>query len=186
MKIEETKFAGLVIIQPDCWEDERGFFMESYHADKFRDLGVTETFVQDNHSYSQKNVVRGLHFQWDPPMGKLMRVTAGRGFCVAVDIRHGSPTLGQWHGLELSAKNKLQIFAPAGFARGFCALEDGTEVQYKCSGLYNPKAESGIVWNDPDVGIQWPISSPILSSKDAGAQTLKQWLDRPESKNFSL
>jgi dTDP-4-dehydrorhamnose 3,5-epimerase len=184
MKLEKTNLSGLVIIHPDVHEDDRGFFMESYRKDKFAELGITDVFVQDNHSKSQKNVVRGLHFQWDQPMAKLMRVTAGRALCVAVDIRLKSPTLGMWHTIEISAKNKLQVYAPAGFARGFCALEDGTEVQYKCSALYNPKAESGIRWNDPDIGIEWPVTNPSLSEKDAKAQTLKEWLARPEAKLF--
>ena len=153
-------------------------------ADRFAELGLPTDFRQDNHSRSSRGVIRGLHFQWDRPMAKLMRVTVGAAFVVAVDIRKGSPTLGQWHGIELSAENKLQVWAPAGFARGFCALADGTEVQYKCTATYNAPCESGIRWNDPEIGIEWPLGERLLSSKDAGAQTLAEWLARPESDLF--
>jgi len=140
--------------------------------------------VQDNHSRSTKGVVRGLHFQWDPPMAKLMRVSMGSAFLVAVDIRKKSPTLGQWVGIEASAENRRQVWAPAGFARGFCVLSEVAEIQYKCTGLYNSKAESGICWNDPRIGIEWPVSEPSLSDKDRQAQTLERWLTRPESGHF--
>lgn len=158
--------------------------METFRADQFAEFGLPVNFVQDNHSRSARNVLRGLHFQWDPPMAKLMRVTYGSAFLVAVDIRKGSPTLGQWFGLECSAENKLQVYAPAGFARGFCVLSDFAEVQYKCTGIYNPKAESGIRWNDPAIGIRWPVAEPLLSNKDANARTLAEWLASPESGHF--
>jgi len=183
-KIESVHLDKVVVITSEVFEDERGFFMEAFRADQFKDLGLPHNFVQDNHSRSAQGVLRGLHFQWDPPMGKLMRVTYGQAFLVAVDIRKGSPTLGQWFGLEVSAENKKQVWAPAGFARGFCVLSDFAEIQYKCTGIYNPKAESGILWNDPEIGIKWPISNPTLSGKDAKAQTLNQWLSSPESENF--
>src|SRR5580692_10107497 len=141
-------------------------------------------FVQDNHSGSVRGVLRGLHFQWEPPMGKLMRVTRGTAFLVAVDIRKGSPTLGKWFGSEISAESRKQIWAPAGFARGFCTLSDFAEIQYKCTGIYNGKAESGIRWDDPEIGIRWPIADVQLSEKDRKAQTFKQWLASPESENF--
>ena len=161
--------------------------MESYRQDVFaREVGLKLNFMQDNHSRSAKGVLRGLHFQWEPPMGKLMRVTVGRAFVVAVDIRKGSATLGHWFGLEIDAETHIQIWAPAGFARGFCALTDVAEVQYKCTGIYNPAAESGIRWDDPDVAIDWPISHPILSDKDRNAQTLADWLTRPEAENFTI
>ena len=161
--------------------------MESYRQDVFaREVGLKLNFMQDNHSRSAKGVLRGLHFQWEPPMGKLMRVTVGRAFVVAVDIRKGSATLGHWLGLEIDAETHIQIWAPAGFARGFCALTDVAEVQYKCTGIYNPAAESGIRWDDPDVAIDWPISHPILSDKDRNAQTLADWLTRPEAENFTI
>jgi len=158
--------------------------METFRNDQFKDLGLPYDFVQDNHSSSMKGVMRGLHFQWEPPMGKLMRVTYGEAFLVAVDIRKNSPTLGKWYGEIVSAKNKKQIWAPAGFARGFCVLSDFAEIQYKCTGIYSNKAESGILWNDPEIGIEWPVSEPILSTKDEIAQTLSEWLKRPESNNF--
>src|SRR5690242_19834802 len=147
-KIESVHLGEVVVLQTEAFGDERGFFMEAFRADKFRDLGLPTAFVQDNHSRSSKGVLRGLHFQWDPPMGKLMRVTVGAAFLVAVDIRKGSPTLGKWVGLECTAKNRRMVWAPAGFARGFCAIEDGTEIQYKCTGLYSAKAEGAIRWND--------------------------------------
>jgi dTDP-4-dehydrorhamnose 3,5-epimerase len=158
--------------------------METFREDQFKAMGLPYHFVQDNHSRSAKGVVRGLHFQWDPPMGKLMRVSLGSAFLVAVDIRKGSPTLGQWFGTEVSAENRRQLWAPAGFARGFCVLSDIAEIQYKCTGLYNSKAESGVRWNDPRIGVQWPVDEPSLSQKDSEAQTLDQWLNKPESDHF--
>ena len=141
--VESRVLNGVVVLVPEIFEDSRGFFLESFRADHFKDLGLPTEFVQDNHSRSAKGVVRGLHFQWDPPMGKLMRVTAGSAFLIAVDIRKGSPTLGQWFGVEASTQNRRMVWAPAGFARGFCSLVDGTEIQYKCTGIYNPRGESG-------------------------------------------
>jgi dTDP-4-dehydrorhamnose 3,5-epimerase len=190
IQIESEHLNGLVVItHPDVFEDERGFFVEVFRADQFAELGLPTTFVQDNHSRSRKGVLRGLHFQWDPPMGKLMRVTVGSAFLAAVDIRKGSPTLGQWFGMEVSAQNKKQIWAPAGFARGFCVLSDYAEIQYKCTGIYSNLAESGILWNDPRVGIEWPVddvSKLVLSEKDKNAQTLDQWLASPASANFQF
>ena len=177
-------FAGCFVVTPRTFEDARGMFIESYNRDLFKSAGIDADFVLDNHSRSVKNVLRGLHFQWDPPMGKLMRVTAGRAFLVAVDLRKKSPSLGTWFGVEASPLNRKEVYAPAGFARGFASLEEGTEVQYKCSGAYNPSAESGIRFNDPELGIIWPISDPIVSEKDKNAQTLAAWLARPESDFF--
>ena len=185
IKVEARHLNGLVVLtHPDVFEDERGFFMEVFRADQFAELGLPVNFTQDNHSRSRKGVLRGLHFQWDPPMSKLMRVTYGSAFLVAVDIRKGSPTLGQWFGIEASAQNKKQVWAPPGFARGFYVLSEYAEVQYKCTGIYNSQAESGIRWNDPRVGIQWPIDDPskvVLSEKDRNARTLEEWLASPES-----
>ena len=183
-RIESTQLDGVVVLRPDRYPDDRGFFMESYRSDLFEELGLPGRFEQDNHSGSWRGALRGLHFQCERPMGKLMRATVGTAFAVAVDIRKGSPTLGRWCGFEISADNGLQIWAPPGFARGFCALSDWVEVQYKCTAVYNPAGESGIVWNDPQVGIEWPLSDPLLSAKDAAAQTLAQWLERPESDRF--
>jgi dTDP-4-dehydrorhamnose 3,5-epimerase len=186
IEIESTHLGGVVVLKPQVFEDERGFFLEAYRADQFKEAGLPYEFLQDNHSGSVKGVLRGLHFQWSPPMGKLMRVTRGEAFLVAVDIRKGSPTLGQWFGTVVSAKDRRQVWAPAGFARGFCVLSDYAEIQYKCTGIYNNKAESGILWNDPEIGIEWPvpIPDPILSDKDCKAQTLAEWLNSPESDNF--
>jgi dTDP-4-dehydrorhamnose 3,5-epimerase len=182
--IEDIK--GVYVVTPALHGDERGWFQETYKSSVFSDAGITDPFVQDNHSRSAKGVLRGLHFQWEPPMGKLMRVTAGRAFLVAVDIRKNSPTIGKWFGIEANAENKLQVYAPAGFARGFLALEDKTEVQYKCTGEYNKEAESGIAYDDPAIGISWPVLdiAYIVSEKDAAAQTLDTWLARSEADHF--
>jgi len=184
IRIESRQLDEVIVVVPEMFQDSRGFFTETYRADQFRDLGLPTEFVQDNHSRSVKGVVRGLHFQWEPPMGKLMRVTVGSAFLVAVDIRKGSPTLGQWVGVLASAENRRQVYAPANFARGFCALSDVTEIQYKCTGIYNSKAESGILWNDPAIGIEWPLKDVIVSDKDRKARTLAEWLDSTESDNF--
>ena len=184
LTIESQHLNGIMVLAPKVFEDERGFFMEVYRADHFRDLGLPADFQQDNHSRSARNVVRGLHFQWEPPMGKLMRVTQGTAFLVAVDIRKGSPTFGRWFGLEASSANKKQVWAPPGFARGFCALSEFAELQYKCTGIYNNKGESGILWNDPAIGIDWPVTNPILSPKDAKAQSLAAWAASPLSDHF--
>jgi len=185
IRIQEEHLNGVVVLAPEVFEDERGFFTEIYRADQFEELGLPTDFVQDNHSRSARNVVRGLHFQWSPPMGKLMRVTHGAAYLVAVDIRKGSPTLGSHFGIEVSAQDKRQVWAPAGFARGFCVLSDFAEIQYKCTGIYNSKAESGILWRDPEIGIEWPVKQPVLSDKDEKAQTLAQWLQTPESDFFT-
>lgn len=186
MQIIDEALNGLVVVKPKVFEDNRGFFAETYREDLFKQLNLPTQFVQDNHSSSGQGVLRGLHFQWEPPMGKIMRVTAGVAFLAAVDVRKGSPSLGKWYGLTVTAANKLQIWAPAGFARGFCVLSDFAEIQYKCTGLYNSSNESGIRWNDSEVGIEWPIDNPILSQKDSKAQTLSEWLLTPESNNFKF
>ena len=183
--VESRHLEDIVVIVPKAHRDDRGFFMEVYRADQFRDLGLPSEFVQDNHSFSRKGVIRGLHFQWEPPMGKLMRVTRGTAFLVAVDIRKGSPTLGQWFGLEASAENMKQVWAPAGFARGFCALTDEVEVQYKCTGIYNDRAESAIRWDDPDVGVEWPLKEVRLSDKDRNAHSLRVWLTSPDAEHIA-
>lgn len=184
LTIESLHLKDAVVIVPEVFKDSRGFFMETFREDQFRQHGLPTHFVQDNHSRSAKGVVRGLHFQWEPPMGKLMRVTFGSAFLVAVDIRKDSPTVGRWVGVEASAENRRQVWAPAGFARGFCVLSEAAEIQYKCTGIYNNKGESGILWNDPAIAVEWPVREPILSDKDRNAQTLAQWLARPESNNF--
>lgn len=184
IQIESRSLGDVVVMVPEIFQDSRGFFSETFRADQFRAFGLPSDFVQDNHSRSARGVVRGLHFQWDPPMAKLMRVTAGAAFLVAVDIRKGSPTLGQWSGIEASVTNRRMVWAPAGFARGFCALAEGTEIQYKCTGIYNMRAESAILWNDPDIGIRWPMTDVLVSDKDRTAHTLQEWLALPDSENF--
>jgi dTDP-4-dehydrorhamnose 3,5-epimerase len=183
LKIESCHLNEIVVVVPQVLGDSRGFFMETFRADQFRAMGLPAEFVQDNHSGSSKGVIRGLHFQWDPPMGKLMRVTSGAAFLVAVDVRKGSPTLGQWFGLEVSAENKKQVWAPYGFARGFCTLTDDCEVQYKCTGLYNRQGEGGISLADPEIGVAWPmdVTTAIISERDKSAPTLAQWLASPLS-----
>jgi dTDP-4-dehydrorhamnose 3,5-epimerase len=184
IKVESRHLRGVVVVVPEVFCDSRGFFSETFRADQFKELGLPTEFVQDNHSRSAKGVIRGLHFQWNPPMAKLMRVTAGAAFLVAVDVRKGSPTLGKWFGIEASAENRKMLWAPADFARGFCALTDGTEIQYKCTGIYNSKAESAVRWNDPAIGITWPLADVTVSEKDRVARTLAEWLASPESEYF--
>lgn len=185
LQIESRHLKEVVVIVPQVSGDSRGFFMETFRTDQFRDLGLPTEFVQDNHSRSVKGVIRGLHFQWNPPMGKLMRVTRGAAFLVAVDVRKGSPTLGKWFGVEASAENKKQVWAPYGFARGFCSLTDDCEVQYKCTGTYNSQGEAGINLGDPQVGVKWPIeiATAVISDRDRKAPTLAQWLASPLSAN---
>jgi dTDP-4-dehydrorhamnose 3,5-epimerase len=175
----------VIVIEHEVFTDDRGFFMEVFKRDQFGELGFPSTFPQINLSRSARNVVRGLHFQWEPPMGKLMRVAEGTAFLVAVDIRKGSPTLGEWVGETFSADSHRQLWAPPGFARGFCVLSSVAQIEYLCTAEYNPTGESGIRWNDPRVGIEWPVTAPILSGKDVSAQTLDEWLARPESDNFA-
>lgn len=185
LHLEETEIRDVLIIHHDQFRDARGFFMEVYRQDLFRAAGLPTSFVQVNHSRSARNVLRGLHFQWEPPMGKMMRVIAGSAFLVAVDIRKGSPSLGKWYGIELREKDGRQLWAPAGFARGFCVTSDAAEIEYLCTGTYNAKAESGVLWNDPEIGIDWPVLRPALSEKDTNAQTLAVWLESPESSQFT-
>jgi len=184
IQAEKTPIKDLIIIKPEVFKDDRGFFSEIYRKDQYEEIGVPGDFVQLNHSRSSRNILRGLHFQWEPPMGKLMRVTVGTAFLVAVDIRKGSPTLGQWAGYEISAENKLNIWAPAGFARGFCVLSEFAEIEYLTTGIYNGECEAGIAWNDPEISVDWPVNDPILSEKDQKAQLLSDWLKKDESNYF--
>jgi dTDP-4-dehydrorhamnose 3,5-epimerase len=183
-RVEPAAIEEVKVVIPEVFADDRGFFMEVYRQDLFAALGLPDRYFQLNHSRSCRGVVRGLHFQWDPPMGKLMRVIAGRAFLVAVDIRLGSPTIGRWVGVEVSADEPRLLWAPASFARGFCVLSDAAEIEYLTTGTYNRASESGIRWNDPAIGIEWPVTSPILSAKDAAAQSLQEWLARPEAAHF--
>jgi dTDP-4-dehydrorhamnose 3,5-epimerase len=184
VRVESRQLGDIVVVVSDVFRDERGFFKETYRADQFRELGLPQEFVQDNHSGSVRGVLRGLHFQWEPPMGKLMRVTRGAAFLVAVDVRKDSPTLGQWYGREVTAEDGVQIYAPAGFARGFCVLSDYAEIQYKCTGIYNSRGEGGIRWDDPELGIAWPLRDVLVSEKDKRAPMLAEWLARPEAEFF--
>lgn len=177
---------GVILFKPQIFEDERGFFMETWRSDQFEELGLPTFFMQDNHSSSIKGVIRGMHFQYDPPMGKLIRVTSGSAFVVEVDIRYNSPTLGQWVGFDLSEKNKHLIWVPPGFANGFLATSDYCEMQYKCTALWNKTGESAINWNDSKIGINWNIDHPILSEKDKNAQLLDEWLLQEASKKLSI
>ena len=186
MEIEtkRSNIKDVIVIVPETFRDSRGYFSEMYRADQFKAAGLPSSFVQVNQSGSIKNTLRGLHFQWSPPMGKLMRVNKGQAFLVAVDIRRGSPTFGRWYGAEITGGSRIQIWAPAGFARGFCVLSEYAEIQYMCTSTYNGSAESGILWNDQDIGIDWPIKEPLLSRKDANAQRLSDWLKKEESYYF--
>ena len=166
MKRIETALPGVCLIDPNLFSDSRGFFFESYHEGKFRDIGISDCFVQDNHSKSVKGTLRGLHYQLQYPQSKLCRVIQGEAFDVAVDVRHGSPTFGRWVGAILSAENKRQIYVPKGFAHGFLVLSETAEFLYKCDDFYHPEDEQGIAWNDPDIQIEWNVLYPILSNKD--------------------
>ncbi len=164
--IWKTPIEGVLLIEPKVFSDPRGFFFESYSKKKYANDGISLDFVQDNHSKSSKGVLRGLHYQISKPQDKLVRVTQGEVFDVAVDIRKNSPTFGRWVGFLLSGQNMLQLFVPKGFAHGFCVLSETAEFLYKCSDYYYPEDEGGIIWNDPDLKIDWPIIDPLLSNKD--------------------
>ncbi len=185
IRVRDTAIPDVKVVEHSVFEDARGFFIEVYKHSQFRDHGLPDTFVQLNHSRSARGVVRGLHFQWEPPMGKLMRVTEGAAFLAAVDIRPDSLTLGRWVGETFDAETRHQLWAPAGFARGFCVLSEFAQIQYLCTGEYSSN-ESGVLWDDPAIGIKWPVENPTLSAKDEKAQTLAQWLERSESRNFSV
>ncbi len=168
MQVIKTKVEGALIIEPKVFGDERGFFLESFQEKRYQELcGITDHFVQDNHSRSSKNVLRGLHFQKSKPQGKLVRVVRGEVFDVAVDIRKDSPTYGQWAGVLLSEENKKQFWVPPGLAHGFVVLSDVADFEYKCTDYYDPTDEGCLIWNDPTVAIEWPSGiAPILSEKD--------------------
>jgi dTDP-4-dehydrorhamnose 3,5-epimerase len=173
MNVIKTKLDGCVIIEPKVFGDERGFFLETFQAERYiSEAGITLPFVQDNHSRSSKSVLRGLHFQKTKPQGKLVRVVRGQVYDVAVDIRKGSLTYGQWEGLILSEENKTQLWVPPGFAHGFVVLSDTADFEYKCTDYYDPSDEGSILWNDSDLDIPWPVDNPILSNKDASADRL--------------
>jgi len=179
-RVTRTPLEGLLVVKVDYFEDDRGFFMESWNKKSFAEAGVHDDFVQDSHSASVYGVLRGMHYQkTTAPMAKLVRCTSGRILDVAIDLRVSSPTFGKWFGIELTAENKTLLYVPVGFAHGFATLTDRCEVQYKQSGFYDPDAEGGIAWNDSEVGIQWPYASPILSAKDQRQQTLMEYRRAP-------
>ncbi|WP_299493850.1 dTDP-4-dehydrorhamnose 3,5-epimerase [uncultured Shewanella sp.] len=176
MEVIKTKLKGCVIIQPKVFGDERGFFLESYNYERYKKMaGIKENFVQDNRSRSTKSVLRGLHFQKNKPQGKLVTVTSGEVFDVAVDLRVSSPTFGQHESIILNEENHTQFYIPPGFAHGFVVLSETADFQYKCTKYYDPLDESGIIWNDNDLKIDWPVGSPILSNKDLMQLTLKEY-----------
>ncbi|MEB7537130.1 dTDP-4-dehydrorhamnose 3,5-epimerase [Pantoea anthophila] len=175
MKIIDTKIADVKIIEPKVFGDERGFFLETFQSEKYkRALNIEGEFVQDNHSRSAKNVLRGLHFQRNNPQGKLVRVVRGEVFDVAVDIRPQSPTYKQWVGVYLSEENKTQFWVPPGLAHGFVVISDFADFEYKCTNYYDPSSEGCLSWNDPELGIDWPVSDPILSEKDKAGLLLSE------------
>ena len=174
MRVIETALAGVIIVEPQVHRDARGFFVETYHAERLASCGITTTFVQDNHSRSMRNTLRGLHWQYRRPQAKLVRVVRGEVYDVVVDIRRGSPTFGAWVGVHLSDDNLRQTFIPEGFAHGFCVLSDTADVEYKCSDYYDAGGEGGLPWDDPAIGISWPLSAPLLSVKDRGYEPLER------------
>ena len=185
MKVTETKLPGVVILKTDVYPDERGYFQETWNEEKYGKLRLGGPFVQDNISFSQKSVLRGLHFQNPQGQGKLVHVLSGEVFDVAVDIRVGSPSFGQWVGVELSQSNHKQLYVPRGFAHGFCVLSNDAIFSYKCTDFYNASTEMGIIWNDPEIGIDWPIDNPVLSDKDAKLPKLSD-IDKKELPGFEV
>ncbi len=176
MKLTRTAIEDVVIIEPAVFGDDRGFFMESWNAARFAEAGIDAAFVQDNHSRSARGVLRGLHYQVNQPQGKLVRVAAGRVFDAVVDLRAASPSFGKWVGVELSADNKRMLWVPPGLGHGFLTLEDGTDFLYKCTEYYSPKDERSIRWDDPTIGIEWPLDgmTPRLSAKDEAGRSLSE------------
>jgi dTDP-4-dehydrorhamnose 3,5-epimerase len=178
MRVIPTALPSVLIVEPDVYSDARGFFLETYQAERYRANGIDGAFVQDNHSRSIARALRGLHLQVGRQQAKLVRVVSGAIVDVAVDVRRGSPTFGQWVAVELSAKNFRQCYIPGGFAHGFCVTSEAAEVEYKCSALYEPSMELGIAWNDPALAIKWPFDNPLLSDRDRRHPTLAEQADR--------
>ena len=174
MKVLTCSIPGLLTVEPKVFGDARGFFLEAWHQQRYREAGLGANFVQDNVSFSRRGILRGLHFQNPKPQAKLLQVLQGEVFDVAVDIRRGSATFGKWHGLVLSGENKRQFYIPAGFAHGFAVLSETALFQYKCSEFYSPKDEVAIRWDDPDIGIDWPLKEPLLSERDAKGLRLRE------------
>jgi dTDP-4-dehydrorhamnose 3,5-epimerase len=173
MYFTKTKLPGVIIFEPKMFSDQRGYFLETWNKKRYEDIGLCETFVQDNISFSKKGVLRGLHYQYPQSQGKLVQVLSGRVLDVAVDIRRGSPTFGDWIAEELSEENHRQIYIPEGFAHGFCVKSEAAVFAYKCTDFYNSETECGIIFNDPDLGIDWSVAEPIVSDKDAAFPRLK-------------
>jgi dTDP-4-dehydrorhamnose 3,5-epimerase len=178
VQIRRTDIPEVLLLEPTLYRDDRGFFLETYHAARYAESGITGPFVQDNHSRSVSRALRGLHLQIRHPQAKLVRVIRGAIFDVAVDVRRGSPTFRHWVGVTLTADNFLQCYIPEGFAHGFCVLSEDAEVEYKCTALYDPQGELGIAWNDPAIGIEWPVSDPILSVRDRSHPALHAVVER--------
>lgn len=178
MRVVPTELPGVLVIEPHVHRDGRGFFLETYHADRYREHGIPAPFVQDNRSCSTAGTLRGLHLQLARPQGKLIHVVEGEVFDVSVDVRRGSPTFGRWVSVVLSAANFRQVYVPPGFAHGFCVLSPTAQLEYKCTELYDPATEIGIAWNDPTLAIQWPVARPLLSDRDARHATLAEQIDR--------
>lgn len=177
MKVEPTDIDGVLTIEPDVFSDPRGFFLETYNSVRYAAAGLTQTFVQDNLSFSTRDTLRGLHAQFLAPQGKLVRVVEGEVLDVAVDIRVGSPTFLRWVGKRLSAKNQLQLYIPPGFAHGFYVLSEQAQVEYKCTELYDSEDDGAIAWDDPEIGIQWPSAEPLLSDRDRSAQRIREQME---------
>lgn len=173
IRFTEAGLPGVILVEPVVLGDSRGFFLETFHAEKYKQGGIPLPFVQDNHSCSAKGILRGLHYQITKPQGKLIYVVSGEIFDVAVDIRVGSPMFMRWFGTTLSAGNRQQMYVPPGFAHGFCVMSETADVIYKCTDLYYPDLERVIAWDDPDIGIHWPVDAPLLSQKDSAAPHLK-------------
>jgi dTDP-4-dehydrorhamnose 3,5-epimerase len=174
MRAIDTPLQGIILIEPDVHEDHRGYFLELYHMDRYAQAGLPSRFVQDNFARSVRGALRGLHYQRRRPQGKLVMAVEGTIFDVAVDIRRGSASFGRWYGVELSAENKRQVYISPGFAHGYCVLSETASIMYKCTDFYIPDDERGIIWNDPEVNVSWPISAPLLSAKDQLYGTLAQ------------
>ncbi len=174
MNIIKTKLPGVIIIEPKVFGDERGFFLESFQKDRYKDAGIAQEFVQDNHSRSSYGVLRGLHFQKTKPQGKLVRVVKGEVYDVALDINPESETFGQYEAVVLSEENKRQFYVPPGYAHGFVVTSETADFEYKCTDYYDPSDEGGVIWNDPNINIQWPVENPTLSAKDIALPTLSE------------
>ena len=180
IRVTHTRLDPVVVVETDAVRDERGFFVETWHRRRFAEQGIPYEFVQDNHSRSMRDVLRGIHYQdLTAPMAKLVRCTRGRILDVVVDLRVSSPTFAQWVSVELSAENVKQVVVPVGFGHAFLALTDEADLEYRCSGYYTPSAEHAIIWNDPDIAIDWPIALPIVSPRDRAAMNLRQYLENP-------